>query len=656
MNAQGEIVVHRCVVRVVRHGGWSWGPDPRGLVDQVVRLLPELIAEQLDGIDPEASELGAGAPVRIVVPLRAGELRSRDRAPAGAGRPSPTAGKPTPAAPALAPPRPADPIEPADPDLAAAGPATRAALLQFLVDAANRRELEELLALLPLSTLEAWYGLLLPSPPAPGPEDPTTGRRWETHPDGAVPDRSASATPAARGPAGAGIPPPSPPASWRDLPDAELADELTLALAAAQRSASDRDQRRRAELTTLAAFATDVGATAALRALTRLATGGAAAGAGSRPGAERRELAAPAPASPPGPRPAAEPAGSAELPAQPPSEVEIASALPFLLLGPLATIGWLQTIAPALQAADLAQESATFATALAYTVLGPLERGWRRRPADLTAAAAFAGLAEPIPEPVLVELARRVPAALPALDALLAGSLAKGHTAGQPLLLAAAGESLGGGLVLADREGLFPIAWADEVERLLPAWRGCGSPLVLVGPAAAKLQVVRRLEAAGIRFVIGVPPTRDERWRRLPPPHRLWTNDHERPAAVLARQALGFPSASDRLADALEALAGARNPVPLATDPALRRSLTLAAGAALATIAWTLWRDREPTDPLLSFDRFCDLGARVQIDVTRVRVRLPLGRRYDDLLEHGLLADVHGTPWLSSRVVEFSGG
>ena len=336
--------------------------------------------------------------------------------------------------------------------------------------------------------------------------------------------------------------------------------------------------------------------------------------------------------------------------------MEIASALPFLLLGPLATIGWLQTIAPALQAADLAQESATFAAALAYTGLGPLERGWRRRPADLTAAAAFAGLAEPIPEPALVELARRVPAALPALDALLAGSLAKGHTAGQPLLLAAAGESLGGGLVLADREGLFPIAWADEVERLLPAWRGCGSPLVLVGPAAAKLQVVRRMEAAGVRFVIGVPPTRDERWRRLPPPHRLWTNDHERPAAVLARQALGFPSASDRLADALGALAGARNPVPLATDPALRRSLTLAAGVALATVAWTLWRDREATDPLLALERFGDLSGWVRFTDDRVRVRLPLGRRHADLLEHGLLADVHGVPWLAGRVLELSGG
>jgi len=35
---------------------------------------------------------------------------------------------------------------------------------------------------------------------------------------------------------------------------------------------------------------------------------------------------------------------------------------------------------------------------------------------------------------------------------------------------------------------------------------------------------------------------------------------------------------------------------------------------------------------------------------------LPLGRRYRDLYEHGLLADVREVPWLDGRVLEFSGG
>ncbi|MFD8553063.1 hypothetical protein ACFV08_16045, partial [Streptomyces fradiae] len=43
-GAGGGITVHRCTVTVVRRGGWSWGPDPRGLVQQVVDTLPERLA------------------------------------------------------------------------------------------------------------------------------------------------------------------------------------------------------------------------------------------------------------------------------------------------------------------------------------------------------------------------------------------------------------------------------------------------------------------------------------------------------------------------------------------------------------------------------------------------------------------------------------
>jgi hypothetical protein len=309
-----------------------------------------------------------------------------------------------------------------------------------------------------------------------------------------------------------------------------------------------------------------------------------------------------------------------------------------------------------LQAAGLEQDSAVFATALAYTVLGPLERGWRRRPDDLTAAAAFAGVDEPVAEQHLIGFARRAPAGLPALDALLAGSLARGHIAGQPLLLTKAADTIGGGLVLADREGLFPIAWEDEVEQLLPAWRACGSPLMLVGPEAATTRTVAALDQATVRFVMGVPPTRDERWLRLPAPNRLWTNDSQSPPALLAQRAAGLLLAIDRLDNVVQAFAGARNPVPLASDPSLRRSLALAASVGLATIAWTLWRDREATDPLVALERFADLSGWVHSGADRVRVRIPLGRRHADLLRHGLIADVHGVPWLAGRVLELCGG
>lgn len=68
--AADGITVHRCVVRVVRRGGWSWGPDPQSLVRRVVDALPDLLAEQFaeqlaaDGPDLEITE-----PVRVTVRL-----------------------------------------------------------------------------------------------------------------------------------------------------------------------------------------------------------------------------------------------------------------------------------------------------------------------------------------------------------------------------------------------------------------------------------------------------------------------------------------------------------------------------------------------------------------------------------------------------------
>lgn len=682
MSAQAEIVVHRCLVRIIRHGGWSWGPDPQGLVAGVMRALPEVIAERLRGVDPGAGDLGRAEPLRIEVSLRLGELLAWQPEPAdGAAavrvgvaaeapirveRPPPT---PTSAAPVVDVP----------------GPSAANALLWFLAAAHVRGELEALLALLPPSTLEAWHGALLARP-----------RRLEAGPGGRLAGgRGARAAAGSAPPAG---PPPEDLPPWLLAEPGEQGprDDLLAPLG----PVPDQEGWLRGRLVALAAFAARVGvAEAALLLGHGLGPGpgqpapggrqghtppgawheqgpaaampGGGAGDPQAPGAPegdgRPPAVRPEPAATPGPRPASPPPGI--VPARPAAagaDVEVASALPFLLLGPLATVGWLQTVHPALEAAGLAREAASCATALAtglaYTVLPPPERGWRRRETDLAAAAAFAGLATPLPEPVLVESARLLPAALPALDALLVAALAQGHSPGEPLLLARASASdppgSGGGLVLADREGLFPITWADEIGDLLPAWRACGSPTMLVAPGAAGTAVLRALHAAGVGFVVGVPPTRHERWRRLPPPppQRLWSNDLHSPLALLRRQAAGFPELADRLDDLLHAFAEERPAVPLAASPALGRSLLLAAALALGTIAWTLWRDREAPDPLLALERFGDLVGRVSFDERRIRVRLPLGRRHDDLLGHGLLADVHGVPWLGGRVVEFSGG
>jgi hypothetical protein len=325
-------------------------------------------------------------------------------------------------------------------------------------------------------------------------------------------------------------------------------------------------------------------------------------------------------------------------------------ALPFLLLGPLAQTGYLTALGPTLQPVGLQEHAAVFATALAYTVLGPLERAWRRQHEDLVTAAAFAGLGTPLPAQALTEFARVAGPALPALDAVVTRALAEGHTPGEPLVLVAVGERADGGLLLFDREGLFPVAWAETVARLVTAWRMFGSPPILVAPTA--VGALRGLADADASFVVATPPARTECWRRLPP-HRLWTNSDD---PALARHAAGYRQATDLAAGLIQALAAERAAVPLAASPALGRSLLLAAGLGLGTLAWTLWREREPTDPLLALERFADLSARVSFEPDHVRVRLPLGPRHSDLSVHGLLADVPGVPWLGGRVVEFSGG
>ncbi|MGB3441549.1 MAG: hypothetical protein WBA97_22605 [Actinophytocola sp.] len=72
-TAEG-IIVHRCVVRVVRRGGWSWGPDPQNLVRRVVDALPDLLADRFadhlaEHPDDDGPDLVITEPVRVTVRL-----------------------------------------------------------------------------------------------------------------------------------------------------------------------------------------------------------------------------------------------------------------------------------------------------------------------------------------------------------------------------------------------------------------------------------------------------------------------------------------------------------------------------------------------------------------------------------------------------------
>ncbi|GDY48051.1 hypothetical protein SANT12839_089330 [Streptomyces antimycoticus] len=157
-------------------------------------------------------------------------------------------------------------------------------------------------------------------------------------------------------------------------------------------------------------------------------------------------------------------------------EVQVWSALPFLLAGPLARIGYLDAIGPALSGVELAEDAPLFAAALAYKVLGGTARGWRRVERDSEAAAAFAGLSSPLDEDRLTAFARQARPALPVLDGVLALSVCRGHDPADPLLLTGADD----GLLLLDAQGMFPIAWTTEAAGLLPHWQSCGRPPVLL--------------------------------------------------------------------------------------------------------------------------------------------------------------------------------
>ncbi|MFC9430108.1 hypothetical protein [Streptomyces sp. NPDC056987] len=605
----GEITVHRCTVTVVRRDGWSWGPDPRGLVDEVIDSLPELLADHFadqlvgDGPDVEITE-----PMTVTVrPGRRGRTgrtgpggmpvevhfapAERVEIPADMSAIGPSATGPS-----------TDDTEPSDESpgrtfeksFEAAGfPRPVPSVTALFAELAERNELDALLALLPddsirvylLALLGAGRGDRRDGGGAPGDRDTTAGRLLAEL--AALPDPPAEVLPAAP----------------RGLPPGDLPYGDTTALA-------------------------------------RLLT-------------EHLTSAPPDPPSPSGrsgpwagePPPAA---GGA-VPPRTTGEVRVRSALPFLLAGPLARIGYLDAIGPALAGLELAEESPLFAAALAYKVLDVTGRGWHRTRQDSEAAAAFAGLAPPVPEDRLTDFARVAAPAFPVLDGVLALSVCRGHDPAAPLLITGAGDRL----LLVDAQGMFPIAWAATIRALLPYWQACGRPHVLICDGPLPPGSLRELAAADVPFLTGIRPLRGDPVTRLPWRTPLWTAPGAPPDV---RSAAELPGHTARLADLVTALVVERRAAPLARDGGLERTVTLAAALGLSTLAWTLWRDRETPDPLLALRRFADLDATVRFERAAVRVRVPLGRRHTDLLRGGLLADVPDVVWLGGRTLTFSGG
>ncbi|GII84252.1 hypothetical protein Ssi03_22420 [Sphaerisporangium siamense] len=591
-----EVVVGRCTVTVVRRGGWSWGPEPGALAGRVVDALPGVLAEHFaeylagDGPDVEITE-------PVVITVRPGRW-------------------PTTAATGMVVTPPGDPL----PGGTSTGP--RAGASADALAETFRESFGE-------SFAESFPGPSAGSATHAPPEEAAVtlfaelAERGELGPLLALlPDDSVRAyLLALLGDADAA----SSPVAGRVF--AELAlrtDPARLARSLPDATLPSGDPEE--VVASLAALFTGL--------VTRVGPGETARLVASMTGPPSESLDRP--------RPGQVRAGAS-------GEARVWSALPFLLAGPLARVGLLDAIGPALAGLDLADDAPLLAAALAYKVLGVTERGWRRAERDTVAAAAFAGLAPPVPEGELTAAARRLRPALPVLDGVLALAVSRGHDAADPLLVTGAA----GGLLLVDARGLFPVAWAEEASGLVPHWRACGRPPMLVCEGPLPPGCLRDLAEAGVPFVTALRPLRGDPVTRLPWRAPVWAAEGAR---VEPRLATELPGHAGRLGGLVRALVAERRAAPLAARDDLERTVTLAAGLGLATIAWMLWRDRETPDPVVALTRFADLDATVRFERDAVRVRVPLGRRHADLLRAGLLADVPGVVWLGGRTLTFSGG
>ncbi|MGA6155243.1 hypothetical protein ACPEIC_18050 [Stenotrophomonas sp. NPDC087984] len=603
----GEITVHRCTVTVVRRGGWSWGPEPRGLIRQVVEALPELLADHF------AERLAADGPdVEITEPLTVTVRPDRDGRSgrtAGGGPPVEVHVAPVPMVevPADAPETAADAMS-FEESFAAPDPWTAPSAAALFAELAERGELDALLALLPDASLRTYLLALL------GVDDTAAARLFAE-----LVGRALTADPPPAHPHGAAA---------RPGPAEPLPERLRAAIAGADAADLPR---------LLADFLAPPDRAEAVRP--------ARSPAGAYdPGAEEPSGAAGGTGAVRTPAGASTAAGPSTT-----GEVQVWSALPFLLAGPLARIGYLDAIGPALSGVELAEDAPLFAAALAYKVLGATARGWRRAERDSEAAAAFAGLSPPLDEERLTAFARQVRPALPVLDGVLALAVCRGHGPADPLLLTGADD----GLLLVDAHGMFPIAWSAQAAGLLPYWQSCGRPPVLLCDGPLPPGTLRDLASAGVPFLTGVRPLRGDPVVRLPWRTPLWSAPGTAPDLRLAAE---LPAHAQRCADLVTALVTERRAVPLDRDGGLERTVTQAAALGLSTIAWTLWRERETPDPLLALDRFADLEATVRFEAAAVRVRVPMGRRHADLLRGGLLADVPDVAWLGGRTLTFSAG
>jgi hypothetical protein len=312
----------------------------------------------------------------------------------------------------------------------------------------------------------------------------------------------------------------------------------------------------------------------------------------------------------PDPAPAVPPAGRPRRPGPVRREVEVASVLPFLLVGPLDELGVLDAVTAALAGTGSSGLQTAFAACLARKVLPAPAHGWFQPDEVVATVAAFSGGEHPPDGSATERLGGAATAWWPLVEAAVTETRVRLHAPEAPLVLARSAS----GLALADTDGYLPLLWDGGEAAAAGIWARCGRPPLLAGAAMA-----------------------------ADPPGDLPVEENEALAAPLAE---------------LVALAGER---PAAGRPGLAPELdgpmAELAGVGLAVVAWELWRRHEDTThPAMAVGRLGDLDGRVRLERDRVEVRVPLGRRHADLRDSGLLRTVPEVAWLDGRRLEFTGG
>ncbi len=612
------IRIHRCRLRVVRHGGWSWGSNPRQLVDQATQRLPAWLMRALAAQLADAPADLTIRQLRLCVPVRLSELGGWAASPAEPAAQAATGALTQRVQDALA-----RALSDAPRQGPAAGPEADPTPAQLQSDAASPTAITD--------TLIAWQ------------------RAGEMPRMFAVADAAALRV-------------------WARV----LVEELA--------GASPHRACPASPITPLVARleallgAPDEGGVPLRQALLRLvealtAPPPLAAGAlpvpSTLPDTPQPPGSAPPPGSPPrfeGAAPQAGPAPrrSAGLrdrmsPARQPRRASVAveSVLPFIVTGILARRKYFEALRAALVCVDQLEHADCFAAALAYKLSPPPHRGWDRGLATRRLAAAMCGQDEPPDNARMVGFLKGLSSACAPLDASLWP--ADRPTGRRPGILV---EPLEGGCwAVLDIASSQPLGWfrhPEDVLRMAELLPRCLWWLALEATDDASLA-----EAFGRRgqraVALGAPP-RAAGWRRAG--DMLWTNE-----PLLRQRGAGLRHVFDEARDVLAATHSEFVEMRPLVLPAVRGaarlpaevSITLAVCSALGELADTLWREREPPQPLLALRRLGDLGGTVSVEEGRVRVRPALGRRFMDLAEHGLLRDIVGVPWWPGRRVEFAG-